>query len=178
MSLRIGTHQKGKKVSFILEAGEQRAPQLARTLEVLYCVCSRIGEMDEATGKCHHCMRSNWAWPSCATRKWRLGEIISEFYVMSAGGQPIEKWREWSGLQFGYRGAGTEYQLLWRAPFSNSSRLDLPQVPRGGRIWRYAGEKDEISVRIKLLGGEYWEYAQGEERVVDDLKWYLENRRF
>ena len=134
--------------------------------------------MDDATGKRHHCMRGSYEWPQCATRKWKVCEVVTEFYVVSAGGQPVEKWREWRQHKLGFREASVEYCLLWRAPFSNFSQVNFPRVPRGGRIQEYSGEMDDISVRIRLLGGEYWEFPKGEDKVVDGIRWYLENRRF
>lgn len=153
-----------------------KAPELAWDMHVFYCLCSRRGERDEATGEHHNCLKMvDGGWSECATRKSRVGERVTELYVLSAGGQPAEKWRQWNQVELGFHKADTEYQLLWRAPFSNFSQVDFPVVPRGGRLWFYdGGETNNVLVRIKILGRSYWEFLKGDDCVQKWLEWILE----
>ena len=115
-------------------------------------------------------------WEHCETHKGLIGEFGKEAYVLSAGGQPIEKWRRWMHVRFGYREASTVWQLLWHAPFSNSRSHDFPVVPRGGRLQLYdGGLVDQVCFRIKIKGME-WKFAPGEQQVNDWMDDFLQNR--
>ena len=122
-----------KRVAFLLEPGKVKAPELAWDFEVLYCWCPRRGQIDEATSERHNCMHmvGGVGWEHCKTQKGLIGEFGKEAYVLSAGGQPIEKWRCWMHVRFGHREASTVWQLLWCTPFSNSRSHDFPVVLRG-----------------------------------------------
>ena len=167
-----------KRVAFLLEPGEVKAPELAQDFEVLYCQCPRRGQIDEATGEHHNCMHmvGGVGWEHCETRKGLIGEFGKEAYVLSAGGQPIEKWRRWTHVRFGHREVSTVWQLLWCTPFSNSRSHDFPVVLRGGRLQLYEGGLvDQVCFRIKIKGWE-WKFAPGERQVNDWKDDFLQNQ--
>ena len=74
-------------------------------------------------------------WPSCAG-VWEIwGEQWSEWYVVSAIGVPIEKWRRVCKLPLvGYREESTTWTMMWKSSFSNSLNSSFPCIPKGGSI--------------------------------------------
>ena len=167
-----------KRVAFLLEPREVKAPELAQDFEVIYCWCPRRLKVDEATGECHNCMGviGGEGWTHCETKKGIIGEFGAEAYVLLAGGQPIEKWRHWTHVQVSNREASTVWQLLWCAPFSNSHSHDFPVILRGGRLQLYDGGLVEtVYVHIKIKGWE-WKLAPGEWQVNEWMDYWLQNQ--
>ena len=163
-------------MTFRLEAGDMKIPSLEKDLQIYYGWCHLRGAR-EATGELHNCTkRKNGVWPDCNFRHMIIGEWCVEFYILSAGGQPIEKWREWHYSSLGWRGESQHFELLWRSPFSNFSSVESPRTPLGGS-WRYynGGDCDEVFVRIKV-DGDYWELAMSEKKKDARVNTLLLNR--
>ena len=106
-------------------------------------------------------------WPTCEARSEFLGEKWREFYVLSAGGQAIKKWREIVKLRRWNSPWRKQYELLWRSPFSNSLALDLPTLPMGGGTkFQDANSDYEVlvmSVRTSWNGD--WVFPEGVEKM-------------
>ena len=154
-----------KRVRFLVEPGEPKIPKLSKDLFIVYSGCPFEGRRGRE-GECHNCMRGD-PWPVCEERSEFVGEVWWEFFVLSAGGQAIKKWREIMRLRRWNSPWRKEYDLLWRSPFSNSSALNAPALPMGGDMkFQEADsgyEEMVVSVRTTWDGG--WVFPEGFERV-------------
>ena len=81
-----------KCVRFLVEPGEPKILKLSKDLFIVYSGCPFKGRRG-CEGECHDCMQGD-LWPACEVQLEFVGEVWWEFFVLSAGGQVIEKWRE------------------------------------------------------------------------------------
>ena len=127
-------------------------------LEVYYFDCTKRGDLEGASLYSHQCTKGpNWPDHPCRFRWSLLGEHWQECYVVSATGQPIEKWRCIRKYPvFKLREGSTIWELVWKSPFSNSSRKDLPCVPKGGHM-KFADfdTVNEYLIRCKVEDGKF-----------------------
>ena len=154
-----------KRVRFLVKPGEAKIPKLSKDLFIVYSGCPFEGKRG-CEGECHNCMQGD-LWPVCEVRLEFVGEVWREFFVLSAGGQAIEKRREIMKLRRWNSPWRSKYELLWRSPFSNSSTLDAPILLMGGDLRFQDADsgyaKMVVLVRTSWDGG--WVFPEGFERV-------------
>ena len=149
---------------FLVEPGELIIPKLSKDLFIVYSGCPFKGRRGHE-GECHDCMQGN-PWPACKAQSEFVGEVWQEFFMLSAGGQVIKKWREIMRLRRWNSPWRREYDLLWRSPFSNSA-LNAPALPMGGdmKFQEVDISYEEIVVLVRTSWDGGWVFPEGFERV-------------
>ena len=151
---------------FQFSPNDFKAPELRKEMVIKYSWCKYRKIWDEDAKEFHNCTKGI-PWPACEHRVELEAEWWSEWYVMSAGGVPVEKWRKVVLYETWGRPHTWSWTLLWRSPFSNSYVQDSPVTPMGGRLVREEAENPRgVSVPLKMnlfTGG--WMFAAGPEKV-------------
>ena len=95
-------------------------------------------------------------WESCPNRWALLGEEWTEWYVVSAIGKPLEKWRRVEQFEItGVREGSVDWELVWRSPFSNKLSDVRPEPPNRGFLKSSHAEDDrEVNIRCKISRGQ------------------------
>ena len=97
-----------------------------------------------------------WAWEPCRNRWALLGEEWTEWYVVSAIGKPLEKWRRVEYFEIiGVREGRVDWTLVWRSPFSNKLSVVRPEPPNKGFLKSSRPDDDrEVNIRCKIYHGQ------------------------
>ena len=160
-----------KQVRFLLDPGDPCYPRLHEDLHILYCWCPWQGTTSSDDPSPHDCSCLS----CCADWIEEAGAYWREYFVFNAAGIPIEKWRlVITTCSFGQCG-GKHWELLWRAPSSNSVSEEFPRVLWGG--WSvHNGNSVPTIFKVRVCKEcEGWNFVCDLVKLIEKIwKWFEE----